>query len=175
MGPSGCFCFTWSPSCGFGKAISPDRSWCLQGWVMLLSTDIHTHIVECVHRQCMLFNIHMSISLCMCRPWIYACGCVCDCSTVDPKANQSQNAMLPGVPLSMMTQEEENVVRWCVEIRAEMRALTRDSGKEASGQNADFWCGNVWVKSDHVWRLWLDMRTMQERGTVPLKGLISQT
>lgn len=63
-----------------------------------------------------------------------------------------------------MTQEEESVARWRVEIRAEMRALTRDSGKEASGQNGDFWCGNDWVKSDHVWRLWLDSRTAQDRG-----------
>lgn len=34
-----------------------------------------------------------------------------------------------------------------------MRALTRDSGKEASVPNADFECGNDGLKSEHVWRL----------------------
>lgn len=75
----------------------------------------------------------------------------------------------------MTTQEEKIVVRWRVEIQAEMRALTRDSGKEVSGQNSDFWCGNDWVKPDHVWRLWLDRTTMQESGTEALQGFMIQT
>lgn len=91
-------------------------------------------------------------------------------SAVHPNTNRCQNAMLPGAPHSMMTQEEENAVRWHVEIRAKMRALTRDSKKEVSVQNWDFWCGNDWVKSEHVWRLWLDRRTTQERGIGPDKS-----
>lgn len=83
--------------------------------------------------------------------------------------------MFPGARVFMMTQEEEKAVGWRVEIRAEMKVLTRDSGKEASGQNGDFWCGNDWLKSDHVWRLWLDRRTAQESGMELLQGLISQT
>lgn len=95
---------------------------------------------------------------------------MCDRSAVHPSTNQSQNAMLPGAPHSMMTQEEESAVRWRVEIRAEMRALTRDSGKEVSVQKGDFWCGNDWVKSEHVWWLWLDRRTTQERRTEPYRA-----
>lgn len=59
----------------------------------------------------MPLNIYMSISLCICRLWIYACGPMCDSSTVHPKANQPQSTMLPGVPLCRTTQEEKIVVR----------------------------------------------------------------
>ncbi len=128
-----------------------------------------------MHRKCGLFiSICLSLFACV-YVWIYACSWSCDNSTVHLSTNQSQNAMLPDVPHSMMTQNEEKAVRWHVEIRAEMRALTRDSRKEVSAQNGDFWCGNDCVKSEHVWRLWLDKRTTQEGGTEPLSGLISLT
>lgn len=56
-----------------------------------------------------------------------------------------------------------NVMCWNMS-RNEGSNERQRGGKEASGQNGDFWCGNDWVKSEHVCRHWWDRRTEQGRG-----------
>lgn len=125
------FCFT---SYGFGKEESQDRSWCFTGLRPVFKCTYTTVKGE---RAYVLIYICPEVSACVSEQ-IYAYGCTCDLSIVHPQNNQSQNAILPGAPHSVMTWDEEKAVSWRAEIWAEMRALTRDSGKEVSVLNGDF-------------------------------------
>lgn len=70
-----------------------------------------THTVHTLVCACVYMHAHTAC--------YYPCLCACayvpvgvsEYGTVHPKANQSQNAMLPGAHNFTMTQEEENAVR----------------------------------------------------------------